>query len=562
MILLLEKLLVYPKIKAHMPVNAILPAYSLLAPALLKKIRGRIINPRTYAKIFALFLACLLALGSLAGLAVTADENDYSTAYWLILAKNAWNYFQPGVGVVAETGLAGADIGYPYFTDWDAGFYLQAVMDAEKIGVINRTGAWGADERIDKILIFLENRPLMPDGLPYLWYSAQNYQNLGVESTVASDTGKLLVALSNLKAYNSSLSERINNIIYNRTNFEPRKKSVDVLLGETQSGIRRPNIYDYYVTLGFAAFWPERFASKAKGTLDFIVALNKTEYNGIVLPKAKITSDPLLMCIFEFEQNDERLLDLSRQVYLAHEARYNSTGRYVAFSEGSTGLSEVPCAYEWVVMPDGRMWVIEIISQDDSINQEVTMAPVIFLKPAVGYLAAYNTPFTRDMVDYLVSQLPYPASGYNQGVDENGRILMSNNMGVSNGFIVTAARYALENDVHIPDPSPVPTPTNSPSSNTNSQNPASTSNPSQSTKDNKPSSASAHTPKPSMDDFKINHTYPPPYVPSDDGTKQYSNTPLSTEYFLIAAASMAVIVVLTGIIKKRKAVSSEETLNM
>ena len=27
------------------------------------------------------------------------------------------------------------------------------------------------------------------------------------------------------------------------------------------------------------------------------------------------------------------------QVYLAHEARYNATGKFVAFSEGNTGLN-------------------------------------------------------------------------------------------------------------------------------------------------------------------------------------------------------------------------------
>jgi len=39
-------------------------------------------------------------------------------AYWLRLANNAWNYYQPGVSVDSNTGLHSAGLGWPYFTDW------------------------------------------------------------------------------------------------------------------------------------------------------------------------------------------------------------------------------------------------------------------------------------------------------------------------------------------------------------------------------------------------------------------------------------------------------------
>ena len=57
---------------------------------------------------------------------------------WTAVAKNAWNYFSPGIGVDSTTGLpfAGGD-GFKAFTDWDLGSYIQAVIDAQEIGLIN-----------------------------------------------------------------------------------------------------------------------------------------------------------------------------------------------------------------------------------------------------------------------------------------------------------------------------------------------------------------------------------------------------------------------------------------
>ena len=90
-----------------------------------------------------------------------------NNSYWLNLATNAWNYFQPGFGVDATTGLHGAELTWPYFTDWDLACYIQAVIDADKLGLLGESGVWGATVRFDDILSFLENRTLTSSGVPY-----------------------------------------------------------------------------------------------------------------------------------------------------------------------------------------------------------------------------------------------------------------------------------------------------------------------------------------------------------------------------------------------------------
>ncbi len=80
---------------------------------------------------------------------------------WWKVANNAWQYFQPGWGVDPTTGLprsGGTDS--PVFTDWDLGVYIQAVMDANATGVIGNDGPWGSSARLEKVVSFLENRPL------------------------------------------------------------------------------------------------------------------------------------------------------------------------------------------------------------------------------------------------------------------------------------------------------------------------------------------------------------------------------------------------------------------
>ena len=72
------------------------------------------------------------------------------------MAANAWKYFQPGVGVDSTTGLPYA--GPPILTDWDLGVYVQAVIDAQKLGLIATNGTWGFNARMDKVLTFLETR--------------------------------------------------------------------------------------------------------------------------------------------------------------------------------------------------------------------------------------------------------------------------------------------------------------------------------------------------------------------------------------------------------------------
>ena len=97
-------------------------------------------------------------------------------------------------------------------------------------------------------------------------------------------------------------------------------------------------------------------------------------------------------------------MNLTKQVYLAHEARYNATGEYVAFSEGNTRTGFI---YEWVILPSGDTW--KIMNAGESTYASIT--PIIYTKVALGFLALYNTTFARNMNIYLEKAFPDSSTG-------------------------------------------------------------------------------------------------------------------------------------------------------
>ncbi len=376
--------------------------------------------------IIILLLASIWYLPTGNHIASTAD----GAVYWKEIAENAWKYFQPGKGVDATTGLHTASLGWPHFTDWDLGVYIQAIIDAQEIGILSSGDPWGADARLEKILSFLENREITSDGLPYWWYYSDTRLKWGDGAGNVVDSGKLLVALSNLKLFRPDLAERINHLVYERYNYTSMWR--DVYRTAT------PSIYSYYIASGFARFWPEKFSNVTESILDSIFSAPTVETYGVKLPISEMLCDPLLHSIFDLEPNSQ-IMDLAKQFYLAHEAKYNVTGKYVAFSEGNTGLEPVSYVYEWVVTNSGNTWVLWDQSNSDVQGQIV---PIVYFKVALGFLAIYKTEFAQNMVAYLEANLPQPKDGYADGIDDNGRVV-GGTYDKTNGLIISAARYAI-----------------------------------------------------------------------------------------------------------------------
>lgn len=396
-------------------------------------------NPQTkYILASCLVILMLLSISQifLQTNSVKAQTFSGDQASWLALATQAWQYFQPGAGVNAQTGLHGAGLGWPYFTEWDLGTYIQAIIDAKQLGLIQDNGTWGFNYRIGLILSFLKTRQLAPNGLPYSTYDSATEQPYGATTTFFVDEGKLYLALYNLEVFRSDFSEDITFII-NRNNNT-------VLLPDPVSLSGSTDFYSYYVSTAFRDLGFSGYADVPSTILNTIVSqLNVTTYD-VELPSAHICCEPLLLTFFEINPQDSRYTWLLSQVNIAQEARYEATGNYTAFSEGNTGLDNPSYVYEFVADSDGSTWVV---------SPRIT--PIVYLKVAVGFDAIFNTSYTQNMVYHILSSLPASSVGFQEGVAEDGRVV-GNVIDRTNELILASALYAIGN---------IATPTPTPSSN-------------------------------------------------------------------------------------------------
>lgn len=353
---------------------------------------------------------------------------------WKAIAANAWKYYQAGIGIDSTTGLPAAGIGYNHFTDWDLGVYIQAIIDAQKIGLIPKDGEWGASARLEKVMHFLETREINNiTKVPFWFYNSDGTGYKTQDNIDAIDTGTLFVALHNLKIYEPSLASRINNFVYNSDN---NRTNYAALIPGVKCFNSSASVYAYYFACGFAYFWPDELATVPDQILNNMYAGNVTTYN-IVMPKADISCEPLL-CAFFNQPSNPRIQQLMNETYTAHEARYNATGEYVAFSEG---VSPYEFIWEWVVLANGDTWKIT------NGTTYIQTNPFIYTKISLSFLAIYNTTFAKEMSIYLERVLPEPPNGYYEGADfnadRNNAVVLGSVGSNTNGLILAAARYAL-----------------------------------------------------------------------------------------------------------------------
>ena len=368
-----------------------------------------------------------------------------NTTVWKEVAQTAWAFFQPGVGVDTKTGLPFAGgVGFRAFTDWDLGAYIQAIIDAQEIGVVTVNGTWGSCNRINMVLTFLENRPLnATTNWPFWFYNATDGQGFLENSTYASDsinivdTGALLVALNNLRIYNYSLTARIDNFVWN---VNDNRSNYSSLVPSIMADASSNGIYGYYCWSGFASFWPNQLSSVPSQIMTNIENSPTVITFNVKLPDTAITCEPLLLSIFELNNSNPELMNLMKQVYAAQEAYYEATGVYAAWSEGSSpGNGYV---YEWVVAPNGRTW--QITNSTTYYFNDVS--PVIFTKVAYGFLALYNSTYAENMVIALEKALPAPTNGYYGGMDTSGTLETGTPSSETNSLILDAALYYIQNN--------------------------------------------------------------------------------------------------------------------
>jgi len=365
------------------------------------------------ASLFAILaLSLFVAQPTFTSLQPKATENE-----WLEWAATAWKYFQPNVGMNANTGLNYGASEWHRLTDWDLAAYIQAALAAEKLGILQREGDWGSNSRIEKILTFLEKRPITDKKLPYGLYDAETGQvpeDMKKSSVHPSDWGRLLLALDDLRHARPDLEKRIGAVV---TRYDNK------VLAES-GYFASPDIYPFYVAQGYWAFG---YATPKLNDLAMLGNGTTLDVFGLSLPKARITSDPLLLAILE-DRTSQIYKTYADRMYEAQKRRYEQTGTLTAYGEGS--YPNPPYyAYEWITTADGQQWVI----------QGPKGPEMLYTKIAFAMHAIYSDDYTTRLIQKVSSELS--ENGFYEGVASDGTVLRVLT-DKSNSMILQAAAYA------------------------------------------------------------------------------------------------------------------------
>lgn len=385
--------------------------------------------------IIIIFIAIIISTALIYSSVKTIDKscesnNEDDLRLLASYAGIAWRYFQPGVGVNPDTGLHYAKLTWHGFTDWDLASYILAVLDAGDIGLINITGEWGVKYRLEKILDFLVNRELNPDGIPYWGYNADtgkptNYKRL----TTPSDAGRLLIALYKIKERFPEYSDIIDYIVYVKTGFDKIASDSSLNWGS--------GFYLYYIAQGFKLFGFDNYDPVRKGLNEINKLMNGDFVNiyGVDIPVTYVTSEPIVHGILDLNLSGD-FRTLADRVYEVQELRYKDKGRYTAFSEGVYSTYYI---YEWIVQGSpSKLWTITMATKEGL--KEINIPPVIFTKIGISFLAIYHTEYARKLAIYVASNT-VTDYGFCEGIDEEGMVVSAVN-DKTNSMIINAARYA------------------------------------------------------------------------------------------------------------------------
>jgi len=95
---------------------------------------------------------------------------------------------------------------------------------------------------------------------------------------------------------------------------------------------------------------------------------------------------------------------------------------------------------------DNPSYVYEFVVDSDGSTFKVAPAttPIAYFKVAVGFNAIFNTGYTKNMIESVEGKLE-SSNGFQDGVAEDGRVV-STIIDRTNGLIISAARYAIENN--------------------------------------------------------------------------------------------------------------------
>lgn len=383
--------------------------------------------------------------------ALTPQEQEW--------AKAAWTYFDRNYR--PETGLVDSVERYPSASMWNAGDALAALVAARELGIID---ARTFDERLSRLLDFLNTMPLFEGRLPNRAYDTQsgamvNYDNQpGAIGWSAVDLGRLLIWLEIVKARYPEYSEYVDKAVL-RWSFCDVVDRCGTLWGGVPSGdgvavFQEGRLgYEQYAARGYQAWGFEtRDASDPQPIEEVRIYDVLVPYDArdplVTGVQAAVVTAPYVLDGLEFGWRDSDGRDdagasqRAEIVYVVQERRWQ---RDRVLTARTDHLLSKPPYFVWdAIYVGGVPW-----HTVTDTGQAAPDAALVSTRAAFGLWALWRTPYTDELMA-AVEQLYDPERGWLEGRHERTGGHEPTLAASTNALVLEALFYKVDGRLYRP----------------------------------------------------------------------------------------------------------------
>ncbi|MBD1832051.1 DUF3131 domain-containing protein [Cyanobacteria bacterium FACHB-472] len=354
------------------------------------------------------------------------------------MARQAWSYFQNNWN--DKTGLVNSVDGFASVTMWDQAAAIAALVSAKELGIVP---AAEFEAKMSQMLKTLATMPLYKGELPNKVYNSKtllpvNYGQLEKREEIgwsALDLGRLALWLKIVGTKYPQFKKETEAVWKHwkvgRLTKEGQMYGTSVVQGKEQYNQEGRLGYENYGAYGFKLWGLD--VSKA---LDYQskVAFANLYKQGIPYDKRDyktsgannyVLSEPYILDGIEtgFQALPKAYAD---RILAAQEARYQETKQLTAVTEDN--LDRAPYFVYNTLFVNGEPWTAITDTREQHNNLRF-----LSTKAAIGWHVLYNTDYTRQLFDFVQSNLKSEKGWYNgfyEFLKEPNKSLTANNNGV------------------------------------------------------------------------------------------------------------------------------------
>ncbi|HEY9666639.1 MAG TPA: DUF3131 domain-containing protein, partial [Coleofasciculaceae cyanobacterium] len=356
----------------------------------------------------------------------------------MAMARQAWQYFESNWN--DETGLVNSADKFPSVTMWDQAAAIAALVSAKELNIVPEAEF---NAKMNRMLKTLATMPLYKGELPNKVYNAKtllpvNYGQLDKREEIgwsALDLGRLAMWLKIVGAKYPQLQRQTEAVWKHwkvgRLTKNGQMYGTAVVKGKEQLNQEGRLGYENYAAYGLKLWGLDvEKALNSQSNVAFVNLYGK----GVPYDKrdAKtsgannyVLSEPYILDGIEtgFQSLPKAYAD---RILAAQEARYQATKQLTAVTEDN--LDRAPYFVYNTLFVNGQPWAA-ITDTGEKYND----LRFLSAKAALGWHVLYNTPYTRQLSDFVQANLKTDKGWYNgfyESLKQPNKSLTANNNGV------------------------------------------------------------------------------------------------------------------------------------